>query len=270
VQAPESFSNRTRRARVTLAVCLAISLGGSIWAWLGGTGCESCGEAARLLGDVNLGLVGTAYYALLLVLALALGPRPVVAAGVLLAAGVHASLAVVLASERILCPPCVVIATGAWAAAGAVLWHDPASWRRAAVFTMAAIVLSNGGIAAVRRQAHEKVIEEARQVALQRLRERPALAPGRAEIILYTEEGCSHCRRLEEEVLPALRLDDDPKVHREYRPPEEVKTLPVVLVIGARNTLFVETPTVDDLRRALQLAKTGSGPAPERGVPVER
>src|SRR5262245_13851503 len=136
-----TMSRRTPPPRWLLHAALAIGLAGSIWSLLGGESCAQCGEAARVAGPLNLAAAGVTGYGLLLIFALRSPDAPVLPAGLFVAAGVHLALVGSLIAHRILCPPCLLVAAGAWSGAGLVLRERPHLARQGALLALAAAAL---------------------------------------------------------------------------------------------------------------------------------
>ncbi len=251
-------ANRHRRTLFIAVVALvAIALLGSIWAWIAGQSCGSCGGARDLAGGTSLAPIGAAYYAALLAAGALFGPSRILFGGILLAAAAHVALLLLLIQRGVFCAPCVVTGLGAIAAAVVSFIIDPANLGRAGVLVPAGAIGAHlalffaGGIMTPTLASAGSVLSEP-EIA----RAHPERV-GTVQMTVFSRAGCPYCVELEEKVLPQLRREfgDRLDIAREEAP-GGIPT-PTIVIGGAKGIVFPGLPPVDELRLALRRAMGG-------------
>jgi hypothetical protein len=238
---------------IQIATLVAIAF--SAWAALGSGSCGSCDGAADLLGGKSLAAVGVVYYAVLFTAAVVLGPSLFVYAGVLLAAGVHGGLLVLLARAGIFCAPCVGTALAALAALVGAIRCDPSNALRASlVIPGAALFVQAGFFFSGSLPALAEARASAEQVTREEFRV-PAVPPGQVHLVVYTRPDCGYCIQLERDVLPGLVRDYGDRLAIERRSAAELPGIPtptLILTGSARRQLIPGLPETEDLRNTIQ------------------
>lgn len=233
---------------------VSVALAGSVWSVLAGGTCDACHDARALIGGFQLGWIGVVFYA-----ALAVGfwrwDRTALAGGLLLAAiGAHLTLVVFLLRNGILCPPCLVTASGALLA-GMGLWLPGATPVRlrqwclpvGALVTLVALLVQQR-IALVHRE------EIRRQILATVLAERRVVPVGEVHLVIFERADCRYCARFEREMLPTARRGFTGKLTLDKRQADENLPTPTVVVLGRTNLCFVGLPAQMKLASALDQA----------------
>lgn len=243
---------------------IATALGASLWALSGSEGCSACLRSASLTGDLNLAAVGTGYYLVLIGLCAAWlirskgqpdatsVPLPLTL-GVLLAAGVHSALLLLLVKNRIVCPPCLVTAVGALLACGTLLAQGRPQLRRAAVILPLAAAVTFGGTRMLRARSQSDFVRQAKIAAYTVFEERRAVPAGRAVMVVYMRPTCHVCAEFKQQVVSALR-NEFPGLTVEERKAWKGLATPTTVVLGKKNSLFIGYEGVGGMRQAVQVA----------------
>jgi hypothetical protein len=238
-----------------LKIAIFFAIGFSSWAALSNGACSSCDGAGEVFGGKSLAALGIVYYSILFVAAAALGPSLFVYSGVLLAAGIHGGLLVILAHAGILCIPCVCTALAALAALVAALRCDSSNALRAsfmipgAAFAVQAAVLLSGAVPAI---AQGRAEPEA--VAREEFGSAP-VARGHVRLVVYTRPDCGYCIQLERDVMPGLVRDFGERLLVERRSAEQLPGIPtptLILTGGERRRLIPGLPELEDLRKTIR------------------
>src|SRR5690348_5674019 len=129
-----------------LKIALLCAVLFSAWAALGRESCASCSGAAEILGGKSLATAGVVYYAVLFAAATLLGPSLFIYSGVLLAAGIHGGLLVLLARAGVFCAPCLGTALAALAALLGAIRCDASNAMRASLVIPGAALLVQAGL----------------------------------------------------------------------------------------------------------------------------
>jgi hypothetical protein len=238
-----------------LKIAILVAIGFSAWAALGSGSCASCDGAGEIFGGKSLAAVGVVYYAVLFMAAVALGPSLFVYSGVLLAAGVHGGLLVILVHAKIFCVPCLSTALAALAALGCVIRCDSSNALRAsfvipgAAFVVQAGVLLTGAVPAIAqaRADTEQVVHE--QLGS------PPVARGHVRLVVYTRPDCGYCIQLDRDVLPGLVREFGERLQVERRSAEQLPGIPtptLILTGREQRRLIPGLPEVEDLRKVIQ------------------
>jgi uncharacterized membrane protein len=244
---------------------IMVALGGSLWALAGTEACSACLRSASLAGDLNLAAVGTGFY-LALLLAGALWalrgrdqlvegrvPWPL-ASGVLVAAGVHVMLLLLLFRNRILCPACLVTAAGALVACGALLAGERTHLRRAVVVIPLMAALTFGGTRVLRARSQTDFLRQGKIAAYTVFEERRAVPAGRAILVVYVRPTCHVCTDFKQQVLAALGNEFQGRITIEERRAWKGLATPTTVVLGSQNSLFIGYEGVVALRQAVRAA----------------
>jgi hypothetical protein len=264
------MNERAPALRKLLILAIGVAMAGSLWAALADEGCDACGRSAALVGGLNLGAVGVGYYGLLLLTAIALergGSKHTTSVGslylrfgVLIAAGVHLALLVLLVRNRILCPPCLVTAAGALTAATAALLQDRRYLPRAAMLLGAVVVVTYAGTKVLRQYSGSTYARQAIKAARAIQAERALLAEqgrppkGHARMVVYVWPPCQVCRRFKAEVVVPLRKEFRGQLTVEERTVWKGMARPTVIVLGQKNTRFLGATPIGTVRGAIRLA----------------
>jgi len=270
---PNPAPKQGQGARFLLAGGVATALAGAAWALVQGETCGTCSHAGRLVGGINLAALGVVYYVALLAAAWRAWKSPLVTGGILVAGGVHLSLAGMLLAHRIFCPPCFLAAAGAlWACLVLVWLGDSATLWRAAALVPVVALLTNVGAGTLRRQAEKRDRREAARAAEKVLAERHSAANGRVRMVVYVRRDCSYCERFKSEAIPALRQEFGGRLEIEERPAWKGLPTPTIIVLGKESTLFPGLPDeLAELHEAVRLAGAlPGGRRPQHGMPLIR
>jgi hypothetical protein len=254
---------KTPRIRKLLLLGLVVALAGSFWALLG-EGCRACSRSAELVGGLNLGAIGTAYYGLLVVAALTgrysgsktaslIGAR-CVRGGMLIAGGVQLTLVAMLFRNRILCPMCLLTAAGALISASAVLALDRRHLTRSVALLCATAVLTYGGVKILRHYAETADEREAMRAERILLREQALPPRGHARMVVYEWPTCHACQAFRAQVLPAICQEFRGQLTLEERTAWKGMSVPTVIVLGRKNTHLVGYYPTVIVRKAVRLA----------------
>lgn len=237
-----------------LLLALGTAIVGSVWSLYAGSNCASCHSTELLFPRNVLASTGVAYYTVLFVAAVMVGPTIFVYSGVLVAAGVHAGLVATLIHLRTFCLPCVLTATAAAVALAAVIACDRSNIFRASLVSPGAalavqmwVVLSGAlpAAAASRDEAARVVHEEFAQ---------PPVPSGTVRMVAYTRPDCGYCVELERDVLPGLARDYGNRLVVERRSAEELPGIPtptLILTGASKRRLFPGLPSTQDLRNTI-------------------
>jgi hypothetical protein len=242
--------NRTERTlwRALLAL-IGAALLGSLWAAFFREGCASCGGSTASAGGQALAKAGVLYYLLLLGAAFRLGPSLLVWRGVLLAAGIHAALLVVLLTRGAPCLPCLVTGAGAIGAAVLSCCFEPCNLARASIVFPAAALVTQVTVLALGMFPGLETSGTKSSPPVAR-----AFTPGMAKILIYERSDCIYCRRLRDEVLPGLTKEFGRRLEVEHRSADDLPGLPTPTIIlmgaGGRRS-FPGLPDADALRQAI-------------------
>jgi hypothetical protein len=208
--------------------------------------CESCGPTS--LADVAIGAAGAVFYAILLGVALWLGPTLLLFVGIIAGFAVHAALLFLMISSGTLCPPCVLAGGVSAILFAAAMVYDTANLRRAAiVLPLVAILLQAGSL--ITRHLRDSAIAEARAEAIPDQRS----FDGRVRLVIFEEPDCPYCKILEQEVLPAIEREFGPNLEILRRRGSDFPgiALPTVIVVGTGEEVFEGLPTRELLRDAI-------------------
>jgi hypothetical protein len=238
-----------------LQIALASATLFSAWAALGGRACGSCEAAAQIFQGKNLAVVGMAYYGLLLLAALALGRSILIYSGVILAAGVHGGLLLILLHAKIVCGPCVGTALSALVALGAAIRCETwIAWRASWVIPGVALVVQSWLFltaalpeAALARESAERISEEEFQAT--------PVAKGQVRMVVYSRPDCGYCIQFDREVLPALVQDFGPHLQVERRSAENLPGIPtptLILTGAQKRRFFPGLPELADLKSTVR------------------
>jgi hypothetical protein len=178
------------------------------------------------------------------------------------AAGVHFVLVGMLVYRRILCPPCLLTAVGAFTMAGMSLLLYPGSLRRTATILPAVIILSMIARAGLHRLQPDpvKALQRQTQIALQREAEAPPVPAGRVRMLVYERSTCPACMHLRIKVAPDIRREFGPMLDLVYRPAWKGLATPTIIIRGQRRTHMVGVKSLQALRQAIHYA-AGNAPS---------
>jgi hypothetical protein len=236
-------------AAYAIGLCLILSL----WSWAYSEVCSSCSRVKRAAGALPIAQVGAGLYAVLLALS-ALAPQDtlLLRLGLLTAAGVHLFLLGLLAHSRLLCWPCVVIATSVWTAgvlSASLGWHwlaVPGGLLLAALIMIPAHKLNEYQYRDTARRLATKVLAEAGSESV------------RVRMVVYVRKDCSACSFYETVLRPSLLEDFGDALSIEERVAGKEKILtPLYVIAGSINVLAGELPmekAYDLLQTAIQAA----------------
>jgi hypothetical protein len=240
---------------VLITTCLVASLSSIAFA----RSCVACGHAHTLAGGLPLGWVGASSYAALL-LAWILGWSRVVRGGLALTGGTHIALIAALLGARIPCVPCWV--TGLLAIAGAVtLVAQSRRWAGLAIVMGAAalcmMVTLNIAVGQARQHAWNTAMTAGMSLAREPI--------GRTvHLVIFERKTCEYCRRLRERTLPTVFASlANPPIVDEREASSEMST-PTLVLLGRRNLVMVESPSVDELLAAIKAADSPNLPLPAK------
>jgi peptidase C39-like protein len=224
--------------RSAIGFCLMLS----VWSWTYTGACKSCGQTAAVVGTLPLAQIGSAYYAVLLILETSLNERALVNLGLLTASGVHLLLLVLLVQTRLFCLPCLLTATAAFLAASlSVAATGIHGWELLAVvggFLLAFIVTLQA------RRLHEPELRaRAYKLATRVIAEGVSVADGCARLVVYKRKNCPYCSFYETALRPAIEQDFGETVSIDEREAgKETIPTPLFVVSGAANFLLGELP----------------------------
>jgi hypothetical protein len=249
---------------VLLIPCLAVALAGSFWAIANENGCNICSESGALVGNLNLGAIGVATYGLLLVLALFLTLSPsrkaaspasmTLAAGMLIAGGVHVTLLALLIRHRVFCLPCFLTAAAALMGTLVVLAANRRRLPPAALLITAAAVLSYAGIKIVQRRAPEEYVRAAARAERMLVQQNKTPSLGHARMVVYLKPTCPWCKRFKAEVMPPLEREFRPVLSVEEQKAWNSMATPTIIILGRKNTRLIGYKPLDTVRKAVRLA----------------
>jgi predicted double-glycine peptidase len=228
---------------------VAFACAGSLWSWLASESCGACSQAHRLAGGLPLAPAGTALYGLLL--AGAFVPVPAVATSVAIgaAAGTHAALVRELAKARVTCWACVFVALCALGAATAAVVTGAPSW----ALGISALAAGGGTMALLPRIRAKEALRW--RVTAEALAQKTSAEPrpsGVVRVVAFTRKGCNSCAFFHAAIKPALRATFEETIQIDERDLGSTQTLaPLLLVLGARRTLFVGLPSGDPCERVI-------------------
>jgi uncharacterized membrane protein len=264
----QTMDARTHRLFRLLIIAVAVALAGSLWAMLRGDSCSSCDRSAELVGGLNLGAIGAAYYGLLLIVSLICLVRPKRLAvkgsawGMLAAGSVHLLLLSLLVRNRIFCPSCLVTAAGALFGAGLVLLLDRRNIRPAVLMVPVVVIAAYGGIRVARQNAPKNYVRQAIRAERALQKELPLPPPGQARLVVYEWPTCHYCKQFKKEVLTPLRQEFRSRLWVEERTAWKGMGTPTSIVLGVKNARLVGYHSLDQVRSAVLLA---CGAGEERG-----
>jgi len=241
---------RPRSAIVLLSILTAFAA--SLWLAFGGLGCDACGQAKAVIGNVNLGVIGALYYAVLLGFLLRAGYRTRLLQAMTLAAmGVHLVLVVILWMLHIGCVGCLIAAASVFIAGGAIIADPEFSLdRHFLVFpaTAAAALIAFTVNQRIVAAAHQKRVDS----LMAELRSNEAPANGMVKLIVYTRPGCRFCRELETKTLPGVLRGMQDKVTLEpSRKAPDGLPAPVIVILGKHDRAFPSLPSLSRLKQAI-------------------
>jgi hypothetical protein len=224
------------------------------WGALGSAGCGSCQGAAAVAQGMPLATLGTVYYGVLFAVAILAGPHLFVYTGIMIAAGVHAPLVVILLQAKLFCAPCLLAALAAGAAlASAIVLEASNAFRASLILPAAAFALQTGvifsGVVPLPKVAAASVEPLAREEFVS-----PPVERGRARMVVYTRPDCGYCMELEKDILPGLTRDFGSALVVERRSAEALPGIPTptILLSGfEKRRMFPGLPPERDLRAAL-------------------
>jgi hypothetical protein len=225
-----------------IGVCLMLSL----WSWAFEGACRSCGQTAAAVGTLPLAQIGSAYYAVLLVLQIFFHERALVNLGLLTASGVHLVLLVLLVQSRLFCKPCILTAAAVFLAASlsaaATGIHSGGLLAVTVGFLLAFIVTSQA------RRLHELELRvRAYKLAARVIAEGMSVADGYARMVVYKRKSCPYCSFFETALRPAIEQEFGEAVSIDERDAgkEKIPT-PLFVVLGTANFLLGELPAGDE------------------------
>ncbi len=229
---------------------------GSLWSWLGSESCTRCSRARQLAAGLPLAPAGTAIYAALLLSRFAPVPSIAIVVALSAAAGAHIALVATLARAKLACAPCLFVAACVLGAGAVSFVRGDAS---PVVFAVAAIGAWSAVLALLpvmhKREARiwRATGESIANAAIAEPRPEPPVV---VRVLAYKRPGCASCAFFEAAVKPALLAELDESVTLEERELGNARTLaPIVVVLGARRTLFVGLPTEDAPARILEAVR---------------
>jgi hypothetical protein len=229
---------------------------GALWSWLGAGSCARCSRARQLAAGLPLAPAGALLYAALLASRFAAAPAIAVTVALGAAVGVHAALVATLARSKLSCPPCLFVA--ACALGSAAVWvlrggvHPELLVVAAAVTCGAVLAL----LPAMRVREARTWRSEAESIARAASAEPRAEPPVRVRVIAFKRPGCSACAFFEAAVKPAILAGIDESVALEERDLGRAQTVaPLIVVLGARQTLFVGLPAESAPARILDAVR---------------
>lgn len=234
---------------------LGLAALGSAWSLMGRGDCASCHSAGMIFPGSSLAATGVVYYSILLAAAMLFGPSLFVYSGILIAAGVHAGLVVVLLHLKLFCAPCLATAVAASLCLGLAIACDSSNAFRASLVSPGAAcviqlwVLLTGALPAAAESR-----DQADRIARDEF-SKPSVSRGTVRMVVYTRPDCGYCIELERDVLPDLVSEFGSRLAVERRSAAELPGIPTPTLIlsgaGGRR-LFPGLPPTGDLRRAIE------------------
>jgi len=233
---------------------VSVALLASVWAVLTGKGCGSCEGAQALVGGKTLAITGAAYYALLLVTALAFGPCLPVFAGVQIAAGIHGSLLALLVHRGIFCAPCITASVAAVAALGVSIRLEPQNIVRTTYFLPGAAFMLQAWLLYAGELSLPPGISRMPESVLAEANETPPSSEARGRLVAFTRPDCGYCVDLEKYILPKLEREFGNRLAIELRSAKDLPNLPTPTIVlsgpGGRR-YFPGLPPEAELRAAV-------------------
>jgi hypothetical protein len=248
-----SLTSAKRHIIILVIVCLA----GSLWAAVGGSGCEACEHARNSLGRLNLAFVGVVFYSLTFVLFLLPKLSNCGRIVMLCAGGVHFSLLSILLAQHTFCFPCLLTGLGAIVAAVLFIAGESTLLHRAlALVTLGAVGGAVMVIAATRLAFHQRE-EEAVKAATALLVGRTSPAEGHVDLIVFTRSGCSHCKDFKAGPLPEVQRLVGKMLSVEEREAAANVPTPTTVAVGRRVYVRIGFHSTDELQLMIELASSG-------------
>jgi hypothetical protein len=244
---------------VVLLGLVAVALGGSLWAWLGGSTCGACSGTRELLGGMNLAALGAGFYGILLALGTAFGRSRLFFSALLVAASAHVVLLLLLYQRGIFCVPCTVVGASAILCAAISFRADTDNLSRGSVLLPVGAVLTHAAILVLGFPRLPGMPEATLSLPPARPEAMEAAPAGTARLLVFTRAGCRYCDEFEEDVLPELLREfaGRLKVARDQAPAS--LPTPTIVISGQERTVFPGLPPIAQLRDAILRAL---GPRP--------
>ena len=199
-----------------------------------------CG--ACRVGGLSLGTVGFAFYAGLLVAALACGPTRLLFGGLHFGFGIHVILAAQLVASGLPCWLCLAAAALSLALAALSVACDRANLTRMALVLPWPVLLILGWSGLPQAPEAEK--------------------PGSVRVVVYGQPDCPYCDELRARVLPEVQEEFGDRMTVVHRPADElaaIRMTPTVMVTPPHadgpSRVFEGLPTVPMLRKAIREAE---------------
>jgi hypothetical protein len=200
--------------------------------------------AACRVGGFSMGLVGLAFYAGLLLIAVFTGPTPLFFAAIFFGFGVHAMLVAQLLAAGLRCWLCFTAAGVSLSLVALSIAHDRANLGRIALVLPWPVLLVLGwnGVPKPTVAAAATVTDTAA-----------------VRMVVFTQRDCPYCDQLREQVMPEVEREFGSRVQVVYRPASDlpaVRRTPTIIVSPGRRDqparVIEGLPTVDMLRTAVR------------------
>jgi hypothetical protein len=233
---------------------IAIACAGSLWSWLVSDLCALCSYARLLAAGLPVAAAGSLLYAALLATSY-LGV-PALATGLALGAavGAHAALVRELAKAKIACWACLFVATCALGAAGIGLGAGEVGL----VPVLAAAAITAGALAWLLPTARARQARGWRATA-EELAKSVSSEPspeGTVRLVAFTRKGCPACALFHAAVRPALQATFGEAITIDERDLGRTNVVaPLLVILGARRSLFIGLPPGDPCGAVIEAAK---------------
>lgn len=246
-----------KRSFGALLGLLALACAGSLWAWLGGSGCDACSSVRDFFpGSRSLAPLGTLFYGTLLAWGVLRGGSRLFYGSLMLAASAHLVLLVALYDRGIACAPCLLVGGAAILAAGLSMKVDRENLARGSVLLPLGALLTQALFFSLTEPGPRGLPESFTRSL--RAESPPPESPSQAELLVFSRAGCRYCEEFEEDFLPKLqeRFGDRLALRRE-RAPAGLPTPTFViqgLIQGAQRRVFPGLPPLEELQAAIEAA----------------
>jgi hypothetical protein len=258
---PRGTSPFDRAVATSLAAACALSL----WSWLLSDACVSCAQARGAAGSLPLAPMGTALYGALLVAPPSVLPGAAIGTVLSLALGAHLVLVGRLASDRLRCVACLLVA---WSVAVATFASVRGAGTPLAEYVAPAVGAVGAAVMAaslrIARARQARAFESVARGLAGRVRVEPR-PESPVWVIAFKKKGCSSCAFYDAVVRPGLSGEFGESVAFDERDLGDAKTAaPVLVVLGASDSVFVGLPEGEpyaQIQQAVLAALAPLGPA---------